>query len=342
MILVIALALIAAGLYAGYLGGMRFLAGVLEAPGEGEVFEVELTIPEGASTNLIAELLHAEGLIRHPLALRMYAKAEGVDAELKAGTYRLRSDMAVAEIVEQLRQGGAPIVLTFTVPEGLTVEETAALLSAQGFGAAAEFLELMQDPGPAADLLPPDAPVRQPLEGYLFPDTYHVAPDVTPREIIDLMVGQALRVWTEERRQRARELGLSVHEAMTLAAVVEKEARVAAERPLIAGVFHNRLQEGMRLDADPTVRYALQIPYSEPVLYVHLESEDPYNTYRHTGLPPGPIASPGEASILAVLYPEETEYFYFVAKEDGSGEHVFSRTLAEHEAATRAIRADSD
>ena len=168
------------------------------------------------------------------------------------------------------------------------------------------------------------------MEGYLFPATYQYHAGITAEEVVAMLTERFEAVWTADLLARADELGLSVHEAITLASIVETEARVAAEQPVIAGVFLNRLAVGMPLQADPTVYYAVGLPRTETLLDEHLDVDSPYNTYRYPGLPPGPIAAPGEGAIRAVLYPETHDYYYFVAKYDGSGEHYFATTYEEH------------
>src|SRR5690606_4796977 len=181
--------------------------------------------------------------------------------------------------------------------------------------------------------LPEGVALQEPLEGYLFPDTYVFTRTTTEKHLIAGMLDgfqRALeRALGDEGLQRAEDLGLTVHEVVTMASIIEREAQVAAERPLIAAVYHNRLRIGMKLDADPTVLYALGRTDGR-LLYEDLEVDSPYNTYRNPGLPPGPIASPGEAAIRAALHPADVDYLFFVAKGDGSGEHLFARTYEEH------------
>lgn len=170
------------------------------------------------------------------------------------------------------------------------------------------------------------------MEGYLFPATYDYHTGATADEIVAMLSARFQEAWTAELASRAEEVGLSVHDVITLASIVETEARVAAEQPTIAGVYLNRLAVEMPLQADPTVYYALGLPRGARLLYEHLDVDSPYNTYMYPGLPPSPIAAPGEGAIRAVLYPEQHDYYYFVAKGDGSGEHYFGRTLDEHNA----------
>jgi UPF0755 protein len=178
------------------------------------------------------------------------------------------------------------------------------------------------------------------LEGYLFPDTYVVPWGVSPAEVVSQMLDRLDAVFTDSLFARAVEIGMTPHEVLTLASIVEAEARVPAERPIISAVYHNRLRRGMRLEADPTVAYAMG-GFRGRMLFVHLEIDSPYNTYRNKGLPPGPICSPGQAAIRAALYPDpDTDALYFVARGDGS--HIFSKTLREHQTAVQKVRRARD
>ncbi len=295
-------------------------------------------IPRGATAAAVARLLSEQGLIRHELAFRLLARFYRVDRGLKAGRYELRPSMSAWEILSRLRRGER-LKVTVTIPEGWRAEQVADLFARRGFGSREEFLRVLSRREEVAEWVPADPALRYPVEGYLFPDTYVFSGEETPAEVVSFLVRRFRRVFSPEMESRARELGLTVHQVVTLASVVEKEARLEEERALIAGVFWNRLRSGMRLDADPTVRYALG-KMEGPLLPADLKVDSPYNTYRYPGLPPGPIASPGLSSLLAVLYPRETPYFYFVARPEGG--HVFSRTLEEHNRAIAALRARPD
>lgn len=304
-----------------------FLVSLYEpvSPGSDVRFTVE--IPEGSHTRSIGAILHEKGLIKSEAVFRLLARWSKKDGRLKAGEYELGPGMALSQILEKLYRGEA-VRRSFTVPEGLTVKETARLLAEKGIGPAAEMSAALSDPALISDLVPAHVEgLEYPTEGYLFPDTYVFQGKPPAREIARMMVGRFRDIWSEELARRAREGGLSLHEVVTLASIVEREARAPEERPIIAGVYLNRLRQGMKLDADPTVRYALG-KKTEPLLYKDLKVESPYNTYLHAGLPPGPIASPGLDSIRAVLNPADVPYLYFVAESDGR--HVFSRTLSEH------------
>lgn len=324
---------------AGLIGGLRWVEAMLEPvrPGTDQVSIVE--IPPGASTREIGELLYSRNLIWDPILFRYYARYVGLDGQLKSGEFRLSAAMSLPQILDQLTRSVAA-TFRFTVREGLTVAETAAALAAEGHVELERFMQVAAQTDLAVGYLPPEAGVEHRLEGYLFPDTYEAYRGATEEEILALLFARFERVWTPERRARAQELGLSIHEVMTLASIIEKEAQVAAERRIISGVFHNRLAIGMKLDADPTVRYAIKKPYQEIVLYVDLEADSPYNTYKYAGLPPGPIAAPGEASIDAALWPDAHDFWYFVAKADGSGGHYFATSLEEQTANIERARAN--
>ena len=281
-------------------------------------------IPPGTSFKEVASLLAREGIIKSPLGFTLEAYRLGLITKLKAGEYELDPKDSPAEILQVLAEGR--VVTHFvTIPEGYNIYEIARLLDKAGLCRKEEFFALVKDqeflrqlglPGPTA-------------EGFLFPDTYAFSRGLSCRAIIATMVRRFWEVW-EDFAPRARELGLDVKTVVTLASIVEKEAVLPRERPLIAGVFWNRLKRGMPLQADPTVRYATKKFYRR-LRRRDLRSRNPYNTYVYPGLPPGPIANPGRASIRAVLYPAKTSYLYFVAKGDGS--HQFSRTLKEHQRA---------
>ncbi|HLS88437.1 MAG TPA: endolytic transglycosylase MltG [Sphingobacteriaceae bacterium] len=302
------------------------------APGSGE--EQLITIPPGAHSRRIAELLHEHGLIKDPLVFRMLVRFQDLDGRLQAGQYSLGPGLSLQEIVDKLASGDVALY-SVTVPEGLTVAQTIALLAEGGVATREELAAAVAEAAQGWPFLP-DGPARlhQPLEGYLFPDTYRLPYDAGAADMVAMMLRRFEEVFSPAWRERARELGLTVHEVVTLASIVEREAQVPEERPVIAAVFHNRLRIGMKLDADPTVIYAVAWDREATDPYIltrsELRTDSPYNTYVYGGLPPGPIASPGAAAIEAVLYPANVDYLYFVSKFDGTGAHVFARTYQEH------------
>lgn len=301
------------------------------------VEEILVEIPPGASTREIASRLKENEIIRNALFFRLYAQWAGQDQEFLAGTYRLNPAMGMREIMDTIIRGAVyRDTIWLVIPEGSTVEQIAAELQREELLDRSQFLELCTAPSPLllerfyflqeAVL---HSGMHYVLEGYLFPDTYEIERGADAEEIALLMLHRLETVLSRERVDRAAELGLDVHQLLTLASIVEREAVVDRERRRIASVFHNRLQRDYPLQSCATVQYLLS-EAKENLTLDDLALESPYNTYLYPGLPPGPIAVPGEQSLLAALSPEETGYFYFNAKDDGSGEHYFSRTLEEH------------
>lgn len=301
------------------------------APGTNRTIRVY--IPPGSSLQDIAETLRALGVIRSPWAFRLLAEGTGAAASLRAGEYDLSPGMSPRQIIRRLVRGEV-VTYAFTIPEGYTVAQIADLLAEKGLADKERFLAAAARAELAPVPLPLPGRVRYALEGYLFPDTYRVPRGMEERELIALMVRRFREVFAPLEEKAAR-LGLSVAEAVTLASIVEKETADERERPLVAGVFWNRLRQGMLLQADPTVLYALNRTEG-PLLRSELEVDSPYNTYRYAGLPPGPIANPGATALRAAVEPLATDYLYFVARGDGT--HHFSRTFAEHHRAVRRYR----
>ncbi|HSB10070.1 MAG TPA: endolytic transglycosylase MltG [Blastocatellia bacterium] len=295
-----------------------------------------VTIEPGSGTQTIIGQLAEAGIVRHPLALRIYLKTTGRGGHLKAGDYKFQSPISPLEAIDKIRRGEV-FVERVTIPEGFNRFEIAeAFASKTGKASPEEFLSLMDDQTPIEGI----APSARNLEGYLFPDTYNYNSKTTPEDLVRAMVNRFEEVFTPEWTARASELGLTVHQVVTLASLIEKEAKVADERPHMASVFFNRLKRGMPLASDPTFIYAAKLAGDydgNPNQPRYRESLSPYNTYQVVGLPPGPIASPGRASLQAVLYADNTDDLYFVLN-DTSGRHKFSRTAAEHEAAVEEYR----
>lgn len=282
-------------------------------------------IPPGAGSRTIGERLVAAGVVRDHLTFRAALYLTGEGRRLKAGEYRFDRPMTPAEVIDKLARGDVYVVHV-TFPEGLTTFDMAKVFESHGFGPAASFVEAAKDASAVRDI-DPDAKT---LEGYLFPDTYAVPRRTDAPKLVRLMVAQFQHAWTAEMRDAAAARGLTVHQAVTLASIVEKETAKAEERPLVAAVYANRLRIGMPLQCDPTVIYALELAgrYSGNIHKEDLSIDSPYNTYRYPGLPPGPIASPGRASLAAVVHPADADFLYFVSRNDGT--HVFARTLDEH------------
>ena len=298
--------------------------------GSGKGANARVTIPPGASMRAASDSLGKSGVIRFPRLFRVYASATHRDRVIKAGTYLLHRNSSWGDVLTALREGKG-LVHVVTIPEGFALSQIEALVATKldapidSVNAAARDTALLrqeQVPTPT-------------LEGYLFPDTYIFAEGTTGRAAVDAMVHRFDQIWRPQWTARLDTIKLSRNELLALASIVEKEARLPAERPIIAAVYLNRLRAGMMLQSDPTVQFALGKHVSR-VYYKDLEVESPYNTYKHTGLPPGPIASPGKASIEAALYPANVPYLYFVAFPDGH--HEFHRDLKDHEAAKLVAR----
>lgn len=294
-------------------------------------------IPSGANAEIIAVILEDENLIQNEMVFRYYVRQHNLGQGFMAGRYQLSPSMSLQQIIEKLTTGDSySETAWFTIPEGLRIEEIAAKLAEEGLVNSDRFLELARQPG--SDLLEEfpylqdvgNSDIEYHLEGYLFPDTYEVYTDASEEAIIRIMLHSMDSIINDpEHKERIEELDYNLHQVLTLASLVEREAAVDQERPRIAGVIYNRLEIGQLLQIDATIQYILG-ETKEFLLYSDLEIPSPYNTYQHTGLPPGPIAAPGKLSIEAALYPEDTDYFFYNYKYDGTGEHYFSHTYAEH------------
>ena len=294
----------------------------------------EIRIALGTSAKSIAKQLADERIIRSPLLFDVVAYFEGANRYLQAGTYELSGTMSLREIIHLL-EAGKVVHRHFVVPEGLTVAQIAQLFEDQGFGTKESFSRAARD----SQWRKRHGIDGNTLEGYLFPNTYKLVDEVPAAKVIKMMLDEFDRQWTSERAEEAGLLNFSPQEIITLASIIEKEARIDSERPLISAVFHNRLQRGWKLDADPTVLYALGNPH-RALTTKDLKFDSSYNTYIYRGLPPAPICNPGLASILAALRPAESSHLYFVAI--GDGKHHFSNTLAEHKRMIRRMRRNAN
>lgn len=306
----------------------------IDTPASTDSTPIPFTIQPGENGATVAVRLERLGIIGNAELFRLVLRYWGVDAQIEAGDYVLRRDMSLSEVVSQLQHGRLRAT-TVTIREGLRAEEIAHLLAGEGLVDQEEFIRLVRDDAFRYDFLrdrPADAPKT--LEGFLFPDTYQFAVNISTTAVIDAMLQNFDQRVTIEMRQQALDAGLDLFQVLTLASIVEREAVVPEERPIIASVYLNRLRRGMYLEADPTVQYAKGYdPESErwwPSLTLdELRAVDsPFNTFIHPGLPPGPICSPGLASIEAVLNPTDTDYLFFHATGDGS--HAFAETFEEH------------
>jgi UPF0755 protein len=292
---------------------------------------VRVIIPRGSSFTQATDSLARAKIVRWPTGFRILASIRGKDRNIKPGTYLLKPGTSWAEVLSALN-GGLGLVNSVTIPEGFALSQITPLLARRLSLSADSINEAVRDTAIRSRL---DVPTPT-LEGYLFPDTYAFPDGTKAREAVAEMVKRFEREWKPEWDARLVELAMNRHDIITLASIIEKEARLPEERPVISAVYHNRLKKQMLLQADPTVQYALPA-HTQRVLYRDLEVKSPYNTYMNAGLPPGPIASPGGPSIVAALFPANVVYLYFVAFPDGH--HVFSTTLAEHESAKKASQA---
>jgi len=302
---------------------------------------VEYTLKDGSTAGAVGSDLARLGVIRSASQFELLVSLMGVQDKLSAGDYTLTRNSPVLRVVGELSVRESVAVLRVTFPEGIRFEEMAVIAEKAGFGTQAEFLAAV-----AAAQLPPDLarslPAGKSLQGYLFPDTYILPAGAPMAALVALMIETFDQRFTPELRARAEAEGLNTHQAVTLAAIVEREAVIESERPLIARVFYNRIEEGDRLGADPTTQFVAALDpasvqkhgwWKKGLTIDDLESQNPYNTRQVVGLPPGPITNPGLASLQAVANPDDSDLYYFVAdatKNDGS--HAFARTLAEHEA----------
>lgn len=312
---------------------LRFRQEEIVRPASDDPTPVVFTVEPGETAGDIALRLKRLGLITDAELFRQLAQYEKADSKLEAGRYELRANMTMGEIIETLQHGRIEEIAV-TIPEGWRAEQIAQRLAEEVDVDGDHFLDLVQDGHFDYEFLQ-DRPPEASLEGFLFPDTYLLPVQPTALDIIGRMLANFDKRFTAEMRQAAVEQEMTIYQVVILASIVEREAVVAEERPIIAGVFLNRLEEGITLDACPTVQYALGYQedtgqwWKTPLTLEELDQvNSPYNTYLHQGLPPGPICNPGLASIQAVLEPIETEYLYFLAKGDGS--HAFATTFEEH------------
>lgn len=290
-------------------------------PGSGNVQKI-VTIPPGSSAKKAGTILRNAGLVRSSLYFTLLAKVSGKSSELKAGPYQLTNDLSPSTILDKIVAGDI-YIWRFAVPEGYSIFQLAEMLAARNVVSREDFLAACTDPLLLRELELPASSV----EGYLYPKTYDLVPGSTAREILTQMTGQFKREIGDRLTAEVEKSGMTRHQVVTLASLVEKEAVKAEEKPLIAAVFRNRLRKGMRLQSDPTAVYGKRA-FGGTVTGSDVREKSAYNTYLIPGLPPGPIGNPGIDAITAVLQPANVSYLYFVAKKDGT--HHFSDTLDEH------------
>jgi len=291
---------------------------------------IDFEITSGESASAVVQRLQSLGIVNEPFLLQAYLRYLGVDRSIQAGLYRLSGGMTLRDLAQALQHASTPPVVV-TVPEGWRLEQIAeALPAAQAPFSAEQFLDASHL-GSYSPAFLADLPDPTDLEGFLFPDTYHLTPQSQASELVAAMLNTFDQRVDPELRAAYAQLGLTLYQAVTLASIVEREAIVPDERPRIASVFLNRLAQGIKLDADPTVQYALgRQPdgvWWKPALTLEdLQFDSPHNTYLYAGLPPSPISNPGLDSLRAVAFPESSPYLYFRAACDGSGRHTFAET----------------
>lgn len=295
---------------------------------------IDLEILPGDSASAVLQRLQELGIVRQPLLLRAYLRYIGADRAIQAGHYSLSGGMTLRELAQALQHASSPPII-LTVPEGWRIEQIAeALTGAQAPFSPQQFIEASRE-GSYLPTLVAELPDPANLEGFLFPDTYHLTQASQPSELAATMLETFDRRVEPDLRRAFAQQGLSLYQAVTLASIVEREAVVTDERPLIASVFLNRLAQGIKLDADPTVQYALgRQPdgswWKTSLSLQDLQLDTAYNTYLYVGLPPSPIANPGLDSLRAVAFPASSPYLYFRAACDGSGRHTFAETFEQH------------
>lgn len=294
--------------------------------GQGTV-PVLVEFEQGLGFRKIVNILNEKGLVRDKGAFLLLARLKGSTKAIHAGEYEFNASMSPARILEKLEKG-LVVKHPVTIPEGYNIREVAELLENAGLSHKGRFLIKSLD----KEFLSKLGIEASSVEGYLFPDTYNLTKGMTEEAIITQMTARFKEAFTDKMKMRAKEVGLSLGEVVTLASIVEKETGAAIERPRIARVFLNRLKRGIMLQSDPTVIYGIK-DFNGNITKKDLLTDTPYNTYRRRGLTPGPIANPGLESLKAVLYPEDCQYLYFVSRNDGT--HYFSKTLSEHNMAVR-------
>ena len=319
---IILLGVVMAAVFYGQLGPAR--------PGTDE--EEFFLIEQGSTPGEIAAGLEKQGLIKNARVFLTYARLTGNIEKFKAGEYLLKPSLNTPQVIAIIIKGRV-VAVTFTILEGYHLRQIAEVLAREGIVTEEKFWRLVKDGDFEYPFLKDLPKTERRLEGYLFPDTYTIPKGMAPAKVLDMMLKRFEQIIN---KMPPNETGLSLHELVTLASIVEGESMLDKERPLVASVFLNRLDIDMKLDSDATIQYLFD-KRKERVLLKDLEIKSPYNTYLNKGLPPGPIGSPGEASLKAVFQPDTSKYFYFVARKDNSGEHVFSRTLQEHNVNKRKL-----
>ncbi|MCT4598792.1 MAG: endolytic transglycosylase MltG [Vallitalea sp.] len=291
---------------------------------------VDIEIPKGTTTKQIANILHKNGLINNTYYFLLHSKLSKQDSKFQYGKYTLNTGMTEEEIAKILvTQGAKRETIKITIPEGYTIQQIAKKLAKENVCKESDFMDAVNNAVYDYKFIDqiPDRNIK--LQGYLFPSTYEIYKDATAKDIVSILLNQFDKVFEDKYYERAEELGKTVDEIITIAAIIEREVRVDSEREKVSSVIYNRLDLPMKLQMCSTVMYALDKPRSR-LLYADLEIESKYNTYLYPGLPIGPIANPGKRSIEAALYPEDTDYLYFSLRNPETGEHEFNVSLNAH------------
>ncbi len=300
---------------------------------------VEVIVPKGASLTYVSDELYSKGVIKNKIWFKYKAKEAEVDRKIKPGTYSIPSGATLEDIFALLEKGipDKPVVLT--IPEGFTLYQIAQKVEELGLGTKDDFIKATEEYFNSKNYDFDTKDLYFNLEGYLYPDTYHFTERQTVDDIVKSLAETMESVFTDEYKARAKELNLSIHQVLTIASLIEREAINDAERATISGVIYNRLEKGMLLQIDASVIYGIGKgkEHTSDIYQSDLDRADPFNTYKVPGLPPGPIASPGKASIEAALYPEDTDYLYYVLSEN-EDKHMFSKTFSEHQKYVEAYR----
>ncbi len=308
--------------------GYHILLMQLSPVDSGDTTNIDLIIAERSTASQVAQLLYSNRLIRNESLFLAYCRHQGLDSRLKAGHYQLSRSQSLPEIAERISEGKV-VTISFTVPEGYTVDKIGRLLAEKGICTIEEWQEAINNEYNYEFLqLANPGSGKSYLEGFLFPDTYVIAEDTKAIEIVNAMLGNFQKLWAREFEQQAQAQDMDVYDTIIIASMIEKEAMVDNERKVISGVIQNRLDKNMPLQIDATVLYILNNDEKDIIYYEDLEIDSVYNTYKYAGLPQAPIACPGKAAIDAALNPQQHQYLYYVSRGDGS--HQFSKTYSEH------------
>jgi UPF0755 protein len=318
-------------------GAALFAANALQ-PVPASEQEVRVNVPSGTGSVEIANLLKEQGLIKSPFIFTAYLKWKNEGSHFQAGEYAMKPGMSLDQMIDQLNKGQTvkQEVFRVTIPEGFTVRQIAEKLRQETPLKSEVFMQTIEKPeqfqAAVLENLPSDKAIKYRLEGYLFPETYEFKKDSNEQDFVLRSLQELdkkMAALPADWKDKLKEKNLTIHQILTIASLIEREVVVEEERPIVAGVIYNRLNQKMPLQIDATIQYLLDKP-KERLFEKDLEVDSPYNTYKNTGLPPGPIASPSLASIKAALYPSDTKFMFYVTKKDGSQGHLFAETFEEH------------